>query len=232
MTRESNGKLLLFLNNKILSLLEKAKVSQNPKIADVIADLKNRQTLCDYVLDNEIGNKRRNTLRFSKNDSTITVHCGDFDTKKRKWTTRPLIDIAFSNISSSRFYIASYPQLVYLIFENASQIETECYKLKADLEKQEKIAQLAKSSILVWLETVMKNSGYQYYITQDTHKITLSIKMKHGMQLDIPIYFRRFQKQMPDLLETIKEYENIIVNRKHKVLISNLKSQKQWKTGQ
>jgi hypothetical protein len=231
MTRESEYKLRAFLNEKILALLEEARALENPRIQDVIADLKSRKSICDYVFEKE--EKRwydAIELLFSKKDSRIKVYCGAFNSEKKKWKSSPLISIEFSNISSSRYYIERYPQLVYLLFEKAAQIETEFYKLKADVEKQEKIVQLSRSSVKTWLKTVMKGSGYQYYMTNDDNKITLSIRMNHGVQLDIPLYFRRFQKQMPDLLQTIKQYENLIANSKNKVLISNLKANEKWQT--
>jgi hypothetical protein len=232
MTHESEYKLRAFLNEKILALLEEAKALENPCIEDVIADLKNRKSICDYVVDEEVKliSYGETKLLFSKNDSKITVWCGAFNSKKKKWESRPLISIEFSKISSSRYYIDRHPQLVYLLFEKAVQIEVEFNKLKAEVEKQEKIVQLSRSSVKTWLKTVMKDSGYQYYMTNDDNKITLSIRMKHGVQLDIPLYFRRFQKQMPDLLQTIKQYENMIANSKNKVLISNLKANEKWQT--
>jgi hypothetical protein len=87
---------------------------------------------------------------------------------------------------------------------------------------------MSAQSIKAWLSTILKGSGYKYYIREYDHKIILSIKMEHGTQLDIQIYFRSFQKQMSELLETIKEYEKIIATRKVKVLISNYKISREW----
>ncbi|MDR1792571.1 MAG: hypothetical protein LBR36_03910 [Bacteroidales bacterium] len=220
------------MNKTIVALLEEARALENPCIQDVIADLKSRKSICDYVFEKEekLIWYDETRLLFSKNDSTIEVRCGALNSKTKKWKSSPLISIEFSNISSSRYYIERYPQLVYLLFEKAAQIEVEFNKLKAEVEKQEKIVQLSRSSVKTWLKTVMKDSGYQYYMTNDDNKITLSIRMKHGVQLDIPLYFRRFQKQMPDLLQTIKQYENMIANSKNKVLISNLKANEKWQT--
>ena len=54
--------------------------------------------------------------------------------------------------------------------------------------------------------------------------------MKNRLQLDIPIYFSRFQKIMPELIDTIQQFEKTANEAKIKVLISNSKVNQQWKT--
>jgi len=100
--------------------------------------------------------------------------------------------------------------------------------LKGELEKQEKIVEMSQKSIHAYLAVTMQNSGYEYYTTNDEHKVLLSVKMKRGVQLDIPIYFLKFQTIMPKLIETIKNYEKTIHDNKVKVLISNLKKEVKW----
>jgi len=96
--------------------------------------------------------------------------------------------------------------------------------------KQEKIEDIAKNSINTWLKAVLQNQSYSYYTTESENKITLSVKLKNRMQLDIPIYFSRFQKIMPELLNTIQKFEKTANEAKIKVLISNSKVNQQWKT--
>jgi len=100
-------------------------------------------------------------------------------------------------------------------------IAEEFRKFKGEIEKEDRINEIAKSSINTWLKTVMQNQPYTYITSEDENKITLSVKIKYDRQLDIPIYCNRFQKIMPELLETIQQYEKITSEIKVKVLISN-----------
>jgi hypothetical protein len=229
MSYTTDKQLQSFLRRKIEALYEKAQRAKNPPTFEtVIADLKSGKKLFDYELTKKNMYNRDNVhLNFSKSGSDIHIY---IDTERQIGDT-PMIYINIYNtpISMSRD-IDKYPNFVYLLFEDAAQIEKEFLELKAECEKQEKIDDISAQSIETWLSSVLKGSGYTYYIKEDYNKITLSIRMKHGSQLDIPIYFRRFRKQMPDLLKTIKEYEEITANGKVKVLISNLKINKQWKS--
>lgn len=101
--------------------------------------------------------------------------------------------------------------------------------LQAKLEKQEKKIEISQKSILSWLEMIMENSGYAYYTTKYSNKVLLSIKMKRAVQLDIPIYLKKFQKTIPELMKAIQSYETAIRENKVKVLITNQKKPKNWK---
>jgi Tfp pilus assembly pilus retraction ATPase PilT len=120
--------------------------------------------------------------------------------------------------------------MLYRCMDEINNIAEEMRKLKGDLEKQEKINEIAKNSAKTWLKEVMKNQTYSYYTTEDENKIMLSIKMKNRVQLDIPIYYKRFQKIIPKLLETIQQFENTANKSNVKVLISNSRHNQQWET--
>jgi len=143
-------------------------------------------------------------------------------------TKKKLIYMSIDNISSCGYY-ANIGTL-YRCMDEIDGIAVEFRQLKSDLEKQEKIDDIAKNSIYTWLKSIMRNQSYSYYTTEDKHKITLSIKMKNRVQLDIPIYFKKFQKIMPKLTETIQQYENTTNQSKIKVLISNSNSEQKWIT--
>ena len=143
------------------------------------------------------------------------------------------IKISINNISSRR--LNGNISALYRCMDEINKIAEELQHLKYDLEKKigmnkklEKITEITKTSINTWIKTVMQNQSYSYYITESEKKITLSIKLKNRTQLDIPIYFSRFQKIMSNLLETIQQFENTTNNSKNKVLITNSKINQKW----
>jgi hypothetical protein len=101
----------------------------------------------------------------------------------------------------------------------------------AEEEKQEKIRTLSRNSIETWLETVVHNTGYSYYTQKTERGITLSIKLKYGMQLNIPVYYKAFQRIIPEIPHTIQKYEAAARESKLKIVIANTAPRTQWKKG-
>ena len=127
--------------------------------------------------------------------------------------------------------------MLYRCMDEMNEIAEEFRKLKGELEKQEdelekqeKIEELTKNSIYTWLETLMQNQPYSYYTIETENQIKLLIKLKNSMQLEIPIYYSRFQEIMPEILETIKRYEETVNKSKIKILINNSKPNQKWIT--
>jgi hypothetical protein len=141
-----------------------------------------------------------------------------------------LVRIAIDGVSSNGWFKTVTG--LYRCMDEINGIAEEFRKFVGELEKQEKIDDIAKNSIVTWLETVMRNQPYSYYTTTSENKITLSVKMENNLQLDIPIYYSRFQKIMPELLDTIQRFEEIVKKSKIKVLVSNsnLRATQFWRT--
>ena len=110
----------------------------------------------------------------------------------------------------------------------AENIEKSFFEYKAKYEKEEKIKEISENSIEAWLAAILKDKNYIYYISKEENKVMLSIRMKNGTQLNIPIYHKKIQKIMPHLIETIEKYEQMINDTSVKVLISNLKVNEIW----
>ena len=156
--------------------------------------------------------------------NSIGCHCNlHLDGKKNR------ICIEIDNISSS--YWRGTIGMLYRCLDEINEIAGEFRKLKGDLEKQDKINDIAKNSIITWLKTLMQNLPYSYYTSENENKIILSIKMKNRVQLDIPVYYNRFQKIITELPETIQEFEKTAKKSKIKVLISNSRSGQLWTIG-
>lgn len=86
------------------------------------------------------------------------------------------------------------------------------------------------NSIKTWLKEILKSLPYSYYTIETEHKITLSIKLKRNMQLDIPIFYSRFQSIMPHIEETVRKYEAMANGNKIKALITNSTPNHKWNT--
>ena len=119
---------------------------------------------------------------------------------------RRLIAISIDGIRSLYAWYGNI-KMLYRCMDEIDEIAVEFRQLKCDLGKQGKIKDIAQNSINTWLKAIMQNQTYSYYTTEYKNKITLSIKMKFRVQLDIPIYFSKFQKIMPELIDTIQLFE-------------------------
>jgi len=135
--------------------------------------------------------------------------------KGKKEKRKMLLSIAIDDISSSvwKGTVGS----LYCCMDNIDEIASEFRKFKGELDKQEKIEQISQNSITTWLKAIFKNQPYSYYTTESDNKITLSVKLKKGMQLDIPIYYKTFQKIMPELLNSIQQFEKIASGYAYKI---------------
>ncbi|MDR3285824.1 MAG: hypothetical protein LBT27_00085 [Prevotellaceae bacterium] len=86
------------------------------------------------------------------------------------------------------------PYVVSAIVKNFALLEKEYLQFSDELDKLDKIMDVSTNSIKIWLKELLKDSGYTYYTEESDNKIILSVKMKNGTQLNVPIYNNRFQK--------------------------------------
>ena len=217
MKSEIRQKLRKFLNDKLKKIFDETRDDKSKLDLSYIKTQKGYEN--SFVRHNYWGDGYEFP---NSNGYQCYIH---FKSGKRM---QQLISITIDNISSSGWY--GTIGMLYRCMDEIDGIAEEMRKFKDDLEKQGKINKIAKNSINTWLKSVMQNQSYSYYTTESEHKITLSIKLKNGMQLDIPIYYSRFQKIMPELPETIQQFVNTVNNSKIKVLVSNSKPNQQWIT--
>jgi hypothetical protein len=118
--------------------------------------------------------------------------------------------------------------VVTVIVQNFKSLENDCLKRQNELDRKNKIFELSKNSTMTWLTNVLKDSDYTYSIASSSLRVMLSIKLKNKTQLNIPIYYRNFQKVMPKLMDFIKEYEKLIENSDFKATVTNLKKRQRW----
>jgi hypothetical protein len=137
---------------------------------------------------------------------------------------RKSLSIRIQGISGSKSLDSEYDLLIIEPFlEHFSEFEKEFSEFSAQLDKDDKITDISHKSIETWIKALFQENPYPYYMKASENKITLSVKMKNGTQLDIPVYYKKFQQIMQQIMPTILEYENLIEKRNMKVLISNMK---------
>ena len=181
----------------------------------------------DFILTNPDFPHLKIELRFSNSNNHKPVFYVSIDETWSNW-----FYVYFNNISSGRNCsddsLKIYIYFLYILAYEIGNIEKSFYAYSANFEKEEKIKEISKNSIEVWLAATLKDRNYTYYISKEENKAMLSIRMKNGTQLDIPVYYKKFRKIMPNLIETIEKYEQMIDNTSVKVLISNLKIHQKW----
>jgi hypothetical protein len=223
-------RLKQFLDKKMLEWLENARKNKNPPLKDVLSDIRQGNNLSGFIFEKEEKRRYNDNVHYmyTKSEEKIEIDCGISDAKKRSRTSPSCISLQIGDVRSPSYYINDYPNLVYQVFEHSGEIEKEFFALKAQLEKDAKIAKIAQNSIKEWLKVICKDIHRPYYITEEAWKITLSVKMKYGTKLDIPIYNRRFQKIIPEILNTIQQYEELMNNTKIKINVSNNVVGQKW----
>ena len=220
MKPEIQKKLRKFLDNKLKKIFDETRDDKSK------LDLSYIKTQKGYERSVVHHNVWGDTYEFS---NSYVYQCYIYFEVVNKKPQYDYIRIKIDDISSSGWY--GTIGMLYRCMDEIDGIAEEMRKLlKDDLKKQGKINEIAKNSINTWLKSVMQNQSYSYYTTESEHKITLSIKLKNGMQLDIPIYYSRFQKIMLELPETIQQFENTVNNSKIKVFVRNSKPNQQWTT--
>ena len=211
MNYEIKNKLEKFLYNKLCTIYYETSQDKPKLDLDYIK--------CKGFVKSDVRNSwLGNGYDFFNNNA---CHCFlHFSGKNRSKKIRIIVDA----IESGR-WLGSVGML-YRCMDEIDGIAKELRELRSNLEKQEKIDDIAKNIIKTWL----KDQPYLYYTTESENKITLSIKLKHRTQLDIPIYYKRFQKIMPELLNTIQQFEESVNKGKIKVLITNTGLHQEWET--
>jgi len=93
-------------------------------------------------------------------------------------------------------------------FSQLSNLEKEAkQEIENEEVKQERIRQLQGRSAEEWIKSFMNNTIYPYFIEHFAAKFVVHVKINAQLHLSIPILKKSFQKSVPLILETIKQYE-------------------------
>jgi hypothetical protein len=76
--------------------------------------------------------------------------------------------------------------------------------------KKEKIKKIEKKTAEDWIEVIMNESDYPYWIDRLTTKTVLKVKMTDKMLLEISVFNKQFQTIIPKIPDTIKQFDAII----------------------
>jgi len=132
---------------------------------------------------------------------------------------------------SSQWEMRTSFNTIKLFMSRSSRLAHEFRTFTAGLEKNEKINSIAKGAVCTWLESILKDTGYSYCITEAEGGVTLSVRLDEDTQADIPVGYKTFQTIIPEILNTVKLCEEAMKNRKVKALIVNSPPGKKWKKG-
>ena len=125
--------------------------------------------------------------------------------------------------------IYSYLDLLKATSEKFNSLSE--FKKEAENEqiKQKRIEKLQDNSIEEWISYLLKDSNYPYQIKKNSdNKMFLLVKMNGTQHLKIPVYYKSFQKIVPQILEAIQQYESVVKNSKIRVLVDNNAPNQQW----
>jgi hypothetical protein len=217
-----------FLERKIDELIAKTEKKSLEKETDFV----NR--LATGVFEGFTVRNSRDTYRYheskileNKNGNKIKVPVPESNSSHY---THICFEIYNENCSYFLKNREDLPHVVTVIVQNFKSLEEDCLKHQNQLEKKNKIIELSKNSTTTWLTNMFKDSGYTYSIENEKFStmVMLSVKLKNKTQLNIPIYYRNFQKVMPKLMDYIKEYEKLSENSDFKSTVTNLKKQQSW----
>jgi hypothetical protein len=108
------------------------------------------------------------------------------------------------------------PFLVYHLLEQFTSIETEYLQLAEFYKELENRANKIRKRIV----DLFQVGNYNFYLTETENKIMLSVPVCKGLQLDIPIYYSKYEQIIPQIMLTIQKYEKMIAETKIKMLVS------------
>jgi hypothetical protein len=94
-----------------------------------------------------------------------------------------------------------------LFLSRLADIEREYLEYSLRAEKEEKIAELCRNSITVWLEAIFKDGPYAWRTEKDDDKIRLQVTLKDRRVIETPVYHENFQETLPGLLDRIHRLE-------------------------
>jgi hypothetical protein len=231
MNHETRNKLQRFLNEKTHQIYRETREEK------AVFDLAHIKTMAGFDVKEETRNLRNDKRElvpyedkytiFKRNDPSCLLKVGIPRERGRVDACMGIDDIWGYTYTFEKNNVGG---MVTRCLDEMDAITKELRALRAELEKQEKINDIAKNGINTWLKVILQNQPHPYYTTVAENKITLSIQLKNRLQLNIPIYFARFQKIMPNVLETIQQFGDCVNKGNMKITISNTSANQQWQT--
>jgi hypothetical protein len=94
-----------------------------------------------------------------------------------------------------------------LFLSRLEGIEQEYLEYADRAEKEEKIAQLCRNSITVWLEAIFRDSPYVYQTEKEDDRIRLQVTLKNRKTVELPVFHKNFQETLPLLSAEIHRLE-------------------------
>ncbi len=139
-----------------------------------------------------------------------------------------------SNISTwhtRRIYTARLDELIALInkyIEDYQENQNQLNSKILEFEKNEKFKDTARKSIKAIVEAKMRGTSYQWNLTEEETRCVLCIKMKRSKMIEITLGYKSFTDKIPEMLEVIKQMENLLETIPYPVNIRSYGKNIEW----
>ena len=91
----------------------------------------------------------------------------------------------------------------YILPEWLTELESVAYQI----DKIKKLRSMASKNIELWINDLMKELDYNYYIKTEKNRSNLCVQFSHKKMLEIPIYHKNYQQNIPKVIKTIEIFE-------------------------
>lgn len=107
--------------------------------------------------------------------------------------------------------------------------KNELTNLLLEYEKNEKIKTVAQQSIKAIVEAKMTGTGYKWDLQEEGSRCVLRIKMKRGKMIELTLGYKSFTEKIPEMLEVIKQMENLLDTIPYPVNVRSCAKNIDWK---
>ena len=114
---------------------------------------------------------------------------------------------------------------------NKAALGTELAPLNAELleiEKEKKIKDIARQSIRSAVAAKMTETGHKWNLREEEDRYVLRIKMKYKKMIEITLGYKDFIDKVPEMLEAIKQAENLLATISYPVDIKGYGNNIEW----
>jgi hypothetical protein len=83
----------------------------------------------------------------------------------------------------------------------------EVNSVSYQIDKIKKLRSMASNNIELWLNDLMKELDCYYYIKTEKNRSNLCVQFSHKKMLEIPIYHKNYQQNIPKVIKTIEIFK-------------------------
>lgn len=114
-------------------------------------------------------------------------------------------------------------------YKNYKHYCEELHPLLHECEKQEKIRQTARATIRTVIPNLMAQTGYEWNLVEEDDRAILQVKMKRAKMIEITLGYKTFANKIPELVNVIKQMDELISTIPYPANIKSYGRNIQWK---